>query len=57
MLKKREPNTVTTMVVPRTQGPRETHIMIAGDFTRQGAKVTPGFPAVLPGFGAREEPP
>lgn len=47
-LKKREPNIVTTMVVRERKAPRETHIMLGGDFTRKGVKVTPGYPAVLP---------
>ena len=47
-LKQREPNAITTMIVRERKMPRETTVMIAGDFTRKGAKVTPGFPAVLP---------
>jgi hypothetical protein len=47
-LKKREPNIVTTMVVRERKTPRETHILLGGDFTRKGVKVGPGFPAVLP---------
>ena len=47
-LKKKEPNAITTMVVRERKMPRDTHIMIAGDFTRQGVKVAPGFPASLP---------
>ena len=27
---------------------RKTHVMIRGDFLRQGVEVTPGTPAVLP---------
>src|SRR4029079_251836 len=42
-----EPAAVTTMVVRERKAPRETHIMLGGDFTRPGAKVTPGLPAVL----------
>ena len=49
-LKKREPNTITTMVVRERKKPRDTYILIGGDFTRKGKKVTPGFPAVLPGY-------
>jgi mono/diheme cytochrome c family protein len=47
-LKKREPNAVTTMVVRERKTPRETYIMLGGDFTRKGRTVTPGFPAALP---------
>ena len=47
-LKKREPSTVTTMVVRERKKPRDTYILVGGDFTRKGNKVTPGFPAVLP---------
>ena len=48
-LKKREPNTITTMVVRERKKPRQTYIMLGGDFTRKGRTVTAGFPAV---FGA-----
>jgi mono/diheme cytochrome c family protein len=48
-LVKQEPAAVTTMVVRERKAPRETHVMLGGDFTRPGAKVTPGFPSVLPG--------
>lgn len=47
-LKKREPAAETTMVVRERKQPRETTVMIQGDFTRKGAKVTPGFPSILP---------
>jgi hypothetical protein len=47
-LKKLEPIPPTTMIVRERKQPRETTIMIAGDFTRKGAKVTPGFPSVFP---------
>ncbi|MBO0698221.1 MAG: PSD1 domain-containing protein [Zavarzinella sp.] len=48
-LAKQEPGVATTMVVRERKVPRETHVMLGGDFTRPGAKVTPGFPNVLPG--------
>lgn len=38
----------TTLVMRELDQPRETHIMIRGDFLRKGAAVTPGVPAVLP---------
>jgi mono/diheme cytochrome c family protein len=47
-LRKKEPAAVTTMVVRERKQPRETRVMIQGDFTRKGAPVMPGFPAVLP---------
>ncbi|HKB01249.1 MAG TPA: PSD1 and planctomycete cytochrome C domain-containing protein [Gemmataceae bacterium] len=47
-LVKQEPAAVTTMVVRERKAPRETHVMLGGDFTRKGAKVAPGFPAVVP---------
>jgi mono/diheme cytochrome c family protein len=47
-LKKREPNAVTTMVVRERKTPRETYVMLGGDFTRKGRTVTPGYPAALP---------
>src|SRR5262249_40307685 len=48
LLKKQEPIAVTTMVVRERATPRDTHVMIGGDFTRKGAKVGPGFPSILP---------
>ena len=47
-LGKKDPAVVTTMVVRERKVPRDTHIMLGGDFTRKGVKVGPGFPAVLP---------
>jgi mono/diheme cytochrome c family protein len=42
------PKLTTTMVVrERTGPPRETHLLIKGDFTRPGRVVTPGVPGVL----------
>jgi hypothetical protein len=42
------PTRITTMVLQEQTSPRETHILVGGDFTRPGAKVGPGTPAVLP---------
>ena len=43
------PTFVTTMVVRERSGdPRATHILLGGDFTRKGERVSPGVPAVLP---------
>jgi hypothetical protein len=39
---------VTTMVLQERATPRETHLLLGGDFTRPGARVSPGTPAVLP---------
>ena len=39
---------LTTMVLREQATPRETHVLKGGDFTRPGAKVEPGTPAVLP---------
>ncbi len=38
----------TTLVMHEKAKPRDTHIMIRGDFLRKGAPVQPGVPAVLP---------
>jgi mono/diheme cytochrome c family protein len=47
-LTKQEPAAVTTMVVRERKAPRDTRILLGGDFTRPGVKVAPGLPAVLP---------
>jgi mono/diheme cytochrome c family protein len=47
-LKKNLPAITTTMVVSERKTPRSSYIMLGGDFTRKGAVVTPGTPAVLP---------
>ena len=47
-LKKNMPVITTTMVVSERATPRTTTILLGGDFTRKGATVTPGTPAVLP---------
>lgn len=38
---------ISTMVMKERDKPRETHLFIKGDFTRQSQKVTPGTPSVL----------
>jgi len=38
----------TTLVLQERKAPRDTHIMIRGDFLRHGAKVKPNVPAFLP---------
>jgi mono/diheme cytochrome c family protein len=47
-LRAQMPKIVTTMVVRERAEPRETHLLIQGDFTRPGELVAPGVPAVLP---------
>jgi hypothetical protein len=44
----RASRTLTTMVMREREQPRETHILMGGDFTRPGAPARPGTPAVLP---------
>jgi mono/diheme cytochrome c family protein len=39
---------LTTLVLKERATTRETHVLQGGDFTRKGAKVGPGTPAVLP---------
>ncbi len=46
-LKKAEPKVTTTMVMQERTKPRETHVLIQGDFTRKGKVVQPAVPAVL----------
>jgi mono/diheme cytochrome c family protein len=47
-LEKQMPKPATTLVVAERREPRETHVMLRGDFLRHGVAVTPGVPAVLP---------
>ena len=46
-LERREPRPVTTLIMVEQPEPRETHLLIKGDFTRSGERVTPGMPASL----------
>src|SRR6266511_983125 len=46
-LEKREPKRVTTLVMRELAAPRDTHLLIKGDFTRPGEAVTPGTPEFL----------
>jgi mono/diheme cytochrome c family protein len=56
-LKKSEPVVSTTLVLRERTAPRETHILLGGDFTRPGAPVRPGTPAVLPALkSGRHQP-
>ncbi|HZT82316.1 MAG TPA: PSD1 and planctomycete cytochrome C domain-containing protein [Gemmataceae bacterium] len=51
-LKKREPQLASTMVMQERKAPRQTYVMLGGDFTRKGATVSPGVPAVLHSLSA-----
>jgi hypothetical protein len=42
---------LTTLVLRERATPRATHILRGGDFTRPGARVGPGTPAILPPLG------
>ena len=44
----RMPPPITTMVLQERSTPRDTHLLMGGDFTRPGALVAAGTPAVLP---------
>jgi len=46
-LEKRQPKPISTLVMVEQKEPRESVIFIKGDFTRRGAVLTPGVPAVL----------
>jgi hypothetical protein len=45
----------TTLVMQERASPRPTHILLAGDFTRKGAVVTPATPSVLPALPAQDK--
>ncbi len=47
-LERREASAASTLVMQEASAPRETRLLIQGDFTRPGAPVTPGVPAILP---------
>src|SRR5207237_6266692 len=47
-LKKTLPDIPTTLILRERKTPRTTHVLLGGDFTRKGAVVTEGTPAVLP---------
>jgi mono/diheme cytochrome c family protein len=47
----------TTLVMQEESRPRESHIMIRGDFLRTGARVTGGVPAFLPPLPEKTEHP
>ncbi len=47
----------TTLVLRERSQPRESHIMIRGDFLRPGARVTGDVPAFLPPIAGKAAPP
>ena len=47
-IRKSAPKIVTTMVVRERPKPRDSRLLIKGDFTRPGDPVSPGVPKVLP---------
>jgi mono/diheme cytochrome c family protein len=47
---------LATMVMRERAEPRESHVLIRGDFLRTGEKVTPDTPAVLPPLAKSEKP-
>ncbi len=51
-LRSSEPKMVKTMIVREHKGsPRESFVLLGGDFTRRGDRVEPGLPAVLQAGG------
>ncbi|MBI5691498.1 MAG: PSD1 domain-containing protein [Verrucomicrobia bacterium] len=53
-LTRREGKAVSTLVMEELPEPRPSVVFIKGDFTRPGAPVTPGTPAVLPPLRAEK---
>ena len=56
-LKKAAPKIISTMVLSERKTPRETHLLIGGDFTRKGDRIGPGVPKVLPPLKASSPAP
>jgi mono/diheme cytochrome c family protein len=54
-LEKQVPKTASTLVVQERKTPRMTNIHLGGDFTRKGAPVSPGVPAVLPPLPQKDQ--
>jgi mono/diheme cytochrome c family protein len=46
---------LAAMVLRERATPRATHVLLGGDFTRPGAQVIPGTPAVLPPLFRKDE--
>ncbi|GIX03610.1 MAG: chromosome segregation protein [Planctomycetaceae bacterium] len=53
-LQDQEPKFVTTLMMQELSRPRETFVMVRGDFLRKGARVDPDVPALLPRLPADE---
>jgi len=56
-LKATAPVGPTTMVLQERKAPRTTQVLLGGDFTRKGAQVVPGVPAVFPALQGHESQP
>ncbi len=56
-LQAEEPQFPTTMVMEEAPAPRETFVMLRGDFLRPGAPVQANVPAIFPPLPARQERP
>ncbi|MEL0061820.1 MAG: hypothetical protein VW711_16820, partial [Verrucomicrobiales bacterium] len=46
-LRRSRPRVTTAMVLKEREEPRQTHLLIKGDFTRPDVPVGPGVPSVL----------
>jgi hypothetical protein len=44
----------TTMVAKESEKPRETFILVRGEYDKKGDKVSPGVPAILPPFPSHQ---
>lgn len=53
-LRSRAPKVTSTLIMRERAEPRPAYIHLGGDFTRKGAPVSPGVPAVLPPLEARQ---
>jgi mono/diheme cytochrome c family protein len=49
-LRKRKPEVTQTLIMRELPTPRQSYIHLGGDFTRKGANVEPGVPAIFPGL-------
>ncbi|MEO7651794.1 MAG: PSD1 and planctomycete cytochrome C domain-containing protein [Bryobacteraceae bacterium] len=56
-IKSRAPVLTSTLVMKELPEPRPAYIHLAGDFTRKGAAVEPGVPAILPALDAKSPRP
>jgi hypothetical protein len=55
-LQKEMPIIPTTLVLQERKKPRDTYVMLGGDFLRKGAAVAPGVPRVLPSLAKKDRP-